>query len=473
MCESAHAFDRFGLLGFDNPPPVSATALSYRLVIEARTNDGKKDSDAEQALRDASATYRLRQEPPQDSEGLVRRLQVDINPLLDALWGLGRYNAEIDVTIDGIPVSRDETGLVAAVGRAESFRNREIIPVKVVARLGPVFKLRMVGVDYPHDIAPQPLPRRAFPLKPGDPAISSELRTAQLKLIDWFRSNGYPLAKIADVKATVDHAAAAMDFRLRVEVGPKAGIGHVAISGDGDIDPRVVASHVYLREGEPYSPERLALMKTSIAKIPAIGGIRIREGDRLDANGNVPIFVEVTERPKHAAGFSARYSTIDGPGVSTYYEHRNLFGNAERLRLEASTSLLRRLDGSSYLNFGDLRASDFGGRFTATFIKPGLYGSPNDLLIEATAFRERVGNNSLGGYTNDAVRGTVGVIHRFSEIASVQSGLQVEQSQSQDVLGRVRCLSASPPADTMTRPITCSIPRVACASPQRSMPIRG
>jgi hypothetical protein len=109
MCESAHAFDRFGLLGFDNPPPVSATALSYRLVIEARTNDGKKDSDAEQALRDASATYRLRQEPPQDSEGLVRRLQVDINPLLDALWGLGRYNAEIDVTIDGIPVSRDET----------------------------------------------------------------------------------------------------------------------------------------------------------------------------------------------------------------------------------------------------------------------------------------------------------------------------------------------------------------------------
>lgn len=437
LCQPAHAFDFFGLFGSDDPPPFSATALSYRLTIEAKTADGKADRDAEQALRDASATYRLRQESPPDGEGLVRRLQADINPLLDALWGLGRYNAELDITIDGLPVSLDETGKAAAVRQAESFRNRAVIPVKVTARLGPLFKLRTVNVDYPHDEAASGLPRRAFPLKPGDPAISADLRAAQLKLIDWFRSNGHPLAKIADVKATVDHAAAAMDFRLRVEAGPKAGIGHVSISGSGDIDPRVVATHVHLREGEPYSPERLALMKTSIAKIPAIGGIRIREGDTLDTNGNVPIFVDVTERPKHAAGFSARYSTIDGPGVSAYYEHRNLFGNAERLRLEASASLLQRIDGSSYDNFKDLRASDFGARFTATFIKPGLYGTPNDLLVEATAFRERVGNNDLGGYTNDAVRGTIGVIHRFSEMASIQAGLQVEQSRSQDVLGRV------------------------------------
>ncbi|HEU4805404.1 MAG TPA: BamA/TamA family outer membrane protein, partial [Nitrobacter sp.] len=437
LCEPVRASDLFGLFGSDNPPPVSATALSYRLEIEARTTDGKEDDDAEQALQDASAAYRLRQDPPADGEGLARRLQADTNPLLDALWGLGRYNAEVDVTVDGIPVTRDETGLAAAARRAESFRNREIVPVKIAARLGPVFKLRTVDVDYPREMASQRLPRRAFPLKPGDPAISADLRAAQVKLIDWFRSNGYPLAKIADVKATVDHAAAAMDFRLRVEAGPKAGIGHVAIAGSGDIDPRVVATHVHLREGEPYSPERLALVKTSIAKIPAIGGIRIREGDRLDANGNVPIFIDVTERPKHAAGLSARYSTIDGPGVSTYYEHRNLFGNAERLRLEASASLLRRVDGTSYSNFSDLRASDFGARFTATFIKPGLYGTPNDLLVELTAFRERVGNNHLGGYTNDTVRGTVGAIHRFSEIASVQAGLQVEQSQSRDVLGRV------------------------------------
>ena len=437
LCESAHAFDFFGLLGSDDPPPVGATTLSYRLTIETKTTEGKNDSDAEQALRDASGTYRLRQEPPPDGEGLARRLQADVNPLLDALWGLGHYNAEIDITIDGVPVSFDEAGLALAAQRADKFRNRSIIPIAIIARLGPTFKLRTVDVDYPRDQAPQGLPIRAFALKPGDPAASANLRAAQLKLVDWFRSHGHPLAKIADVKATVDHAAGAMDFRLRVEPGPKAGIGAVTISGDGAVDPRVVATHVYLKEGEPYSPERLALTKTSIAKIPAIGGIRIREADKLDANGNLPVFIDVTDRPRHAVGLSAKYSTVDGPGISGYYEDRNIFGGGERLRLEASASLLQRIDGTSSSGFNNLHASDFGARFTGTFIKPGLFGTPNDLLIEATAFRERVGNNVLGGYTDDTVRGTLGVVHRFSETASLQGGIQVEQSRSQDVLGRV------------------------------------
>ncbi|MCP1845988.1 translocation and assembly module TamA [Bradyrhizobium sp. USDA 4524] len=435
---SAHAFDFFGLLGSDDPPPVSTTTLSYRLVIEARTEDGKEDSDAEQALRDASATYRLRQEPPPDGDGLARRLQADINPLLDTLWGLGRYNAEVDVAIDGVPVSPlDEAGFAAAADRADALRNKAVVPIKVTARLGRLFKLRTIDVDYPHDQTPQGLPRRAFGLKPGDPAVSADLRTAQLKLVDWFRSSGHPLAKIADVKATVDHAAGAMDLRMRVEPGPKAGIGAVTISGDGAVDPRVVATHVYLKEGEPYSPERLALTKTSIAKMPAIGGIRIREADKLDANGNLPVFIDVTDRPRHAVGLSAKYSTVDGPGISGYYEDRNIFGGGERLRLEASASLLQRVDGTSFNGFSNLHASDFGARFTGTFIKPGLFGTPNDLLIEATAFRERVGNNELGGYTDDTVRGTIGVVHRFSETASLQGGFQVEQSKSQDVLGRV------------------------------------
>jgi len=438
LCDSALAFDFFSLFGSDDPPPVSATTLPYRIAIEAKTADGKADSDTEQALRDASAAYRLRQDPPPDGEGLVRRLQADINPLLDTLWGLGRYNAQIDVTIDDAPVSLDETGLAAAARRADAFRNRAAVPIKVTARLGPTFKLRTVDVDYPRDQAPDGLPRRAFALKPGDPAVSADLRAAQVRLVDWFRSHGHPLAKIAEVKATVDHAAAAMDLRLRIDPGPKAGIGAVTISGGGDIDPRLVATHVYLREGEPYSPERLAMTKTSIAKIPAIGGIRIREADKLDANGNLPIFIDLTERPKHAAGFSVNYSSIDGPGVAAYFENRNLFGGGERLRLDASASLLQRINGSNpYNGLSNLHASDFGTRWTGTFIKPGLFGTYNDLLIEATAFRERVGNNELGGYTDTTVRGTAAVLHRFSETASVQAGVQVEQSRSQDVLGQV------------------------------------
>jgi hypothetical protein len=94
-------------------------------------------------------------------------------------------------------------------------------------------------------------------------------------------------------------------------------------------------SFVHLEEGERYSPRKIADTRKSVGRIEALGSVRMREAEALDANGNVPVFVEVTERKPRLFGMSARYSTVDGPGIHAYWAHRNLFGGAERLRLDA------------------------------------------------------------------------------------------------------------------------------------------
>jgi len=436
--EKAAAFDCFGFCGNDDePPPISAETLPYKITFEAHGRDAKDDSDIEQALRDASGSYKLRHEAPADGESLIRRLQADRNTLLDGLWSLGYYDAKIDFFIGDTPLTFGDYDNTPGVRTAASYLNRAAVPIKIKAELGPLFRLRRVHVDYPHDDAPNGLPRLAFRLKEGDPARSADIRAAQLRLVDWFRARSHPWAKIADVKATVDHEAGVMDLDLIVAPGNAAGIGDVTITTPPDIPPSVVASHVYLQRGEAYSPDRLTETKTSIARIPAIAGVRVREGDALDAQGNLPLFIDVTERPVHLIGFTARYSTKDGPGLTSYWEDRNLFGGGERLRIEGDVSLLQRIDGTSFHGFDNIKLSDFGARFGASFIKPGMFGTPNDLLIDATANRERVGNNTFGGYTARAEGGTVGVIHRFSDMASVQVGLQGKQSVSTDVLGEI------------------------------------
>ena len=310
----ARAFDFFGLFGSDDKPPaVSPNSLPYALTFEARGKDAGDDSDVEQALRDASGTYKLRQDAPADGEGLMRRLRADTGPTLDALWALGYYNATIDVLVQDVPVVLTEDAMETGAQRADTFRNRQAVPVKLVATLGPLFRLRRIHVVYPRADAPDGLPRLAFRLKAGDVARSADLRAAQVRLVDWFRARGHPLAKITDIQATVDHEAAVMDLAMTVDPQPAAGIGVVTIAGTGGVDPAVVASHVYMRRGEPYDPERLAETKKSIGRIQAIGGARIREGDALDADGNLPIFIDVTERPGHVFGGTARYSTKDGP----------------------------------------------------------------------------------------------------------------------------------------------------------------
>ena len=94
-------------------------------------------------------------------------------------------------------------------------------------------------------------------------------------------------------------------------------------------------SFLYIQPGDPYSPQALAEAKTSIRQIPAVGSVRITEGTALDANGHLPYEVDVEDRLPYAVGVSAKYSTTNGPAGQAYWEDRNVFGGAERLRLQA------------------------------------------------------------------------------------------------------------------------------------------
>ena len=140
--DPAAAFEFFGLFGSDKPPAVSPATLPYTITVEGKGRDTDDDSDVEQALRDASATYKLRHEAPVDGDGLARRLQADTGPTLDALWALGYYDAHVDVLVGDARVDVGEAGIDAAARTAEPYRNRIAVPVKVVATLGPLFRLR-------------------------------------------------------------------------------------------------------------------------------------------------------------------------------------------------------------------------------------------------------------------------------------------------------------------------------------------
>src|SRR5947209_2058964 len=51
------------------------------------------DESLKQTLTQASTLDKLRQDPPPDGEALVRRVAADLDPMLDALWGSGYYDA--------------------------------------------------------------------------------------------------------------------------------------------------------------------------------------------------------------------------------------------------------------------------------------------------------------------------------------------------------------------------------------------
>jgi hypothetical protein len=101
---AASAFDFFGLFGFDEPPNPSATTLPYRVEFVIIGDDELKS-----ALQESSNLYKLRQDPPQDGEALVQRLEADFSPMLDALWGFGYYNARIFASVGATQLELGQT----------------------------------------------------------------------------------------------------------------------------------------------------------------------------------------------------------------------------------------------------------------------------------------------------------------------------------------------------------------------------
>jgi translocation and assembly module TamA len=431
----AVAFDFFGLFGSsEEPPAATPDALPYAITVE-----GTEDSGLRRALEGASTLYRLRQEAPPDGEGLLRRTEVDLARLTDVVWGAGYYDGRISIAIGRTRLEAGRAIAPDVVRRVESYRGREPVPVRILVEPGPIFTLRSVTAREARTglpFAPEELPSRIVTRDQGRDAASATVLAAEARIIDHFRNAGHPFAKVTRRDPVVDHPARAVDIAFLVDPGPFAHLGSITVRGTEAVDPAVVRSFIYATPGDPYSPKALADIRRSVSRIEALGSVRVREGEALDASGGLPIAVDVTERPPRLFGFSARFSTVDGPGFRTYWAHRNLFGGAERLRLEADLFYadrdFPRFDPVTGKKEDPLDLSNLGGRFTASFLKPALYGTRWDFLLDATAARE-----TTESYTSRFVNGTAALRYRFTDTFSVQGGLEVERGQSSDSLGQV------------------------------------
>jgi translocation and assembly module TamA len=431
----AQAFDFFGLFGSDDTPPaVSRAAIPYSLTVEVAGDDSALKS----AARDGSSLYSLRKDAPADGEALARRAESDFAPVIDALWGAGYYNAGVTIAIDGASLAIGSSDIAAFARAAETYRNRAAAPVIIKVEPGPLFKLRTVrvldalGAPFTDD----ELPQRIVGLKSGDPAAASGIRAAETRIVDYFRKQGRPLAKIQSVAPVVDHALNVMDLTVTAAPGPIAPFGEATIEGPQTFDPAIVRSYLYIHPGDPYSPAAIVDARNSIREIPAVGGVRITEGTTLDAYGRLPYKIAVEDRLPYAVGASLKYSTTNGPEGQVYWEDRNVFGGAERLRLQADIFYAPPwyIASQSLQHFS---SNDIGGRVSASFLKPALWGTTNDLLIDALAEKMSTSGAGFIGYQAEDADVTASLRHRFNQNFWVQAGLEAQKGDATDALGTV------------------------------------
>jgi len=398
--------------GSDSSGP-SSSGIAYSVTFNLTGG-----SDALKAvIKETSNLKALEQDPPAGPSGLVRRAQADMQRIQSALNAEGYYGGLIDIRVAGVPVGEERAVDAAAAGAL-----RGPVPVTVTVEAGQQFVFGVITLaDAATGAPPPPVPVDVTKLgiDPGTPALARKVIAAQSALVDQMQDLGYPLAAVPQRQAIADHSNNTLDVTFFLSPGRQADIGPVTVEGASGVDPDFIVRQANVKPGTRYSRKEISRIRDEIASLGTFNSVRVVEGDAVSEDGQIPLIIEVDERKSRFVGIGASYSSTEGATLSGYWGHRNLFGRAEKLRVEGEISRLfsNAIDDLQYIA-------------KATFEKPGIITPVDDLLIEARAFRE-----VPEAYTSTGLGGQIGVRRRFSERLEGRIGLEVEHAETTDALG--------------------------------------
>lgn len=406
----AAALDIFGLKLFEDDTAEQVIADPQPYTVDFRVS-GAKDLQAQ--LQEASSLWTGRDEPASGAAGLLATARADYRRLVAALYAEGYYGGAVSITVDG----READDLPPDA----DLRDTAAIVVQIAT--GPLFRFGTTGIANPPPAAAIGTGDDALAFTPGNIARSGAIRAAARRAVEGWRLAGYPKARLAGQDVTADHATRRVDVTLKIDPGPKAVIGAISVDGATDVDAGFIVRQSGLTPGRLYNPADIDRARTRLVDLEVFSVIRIEEAEAVTPEGALPLTIIVQERKPRRVGVGATWSSTDGLGTEAFWLHRNLFGEAERLRLDA------RLAGIGY----PVDTADFNYLFGATFTKPGIFTPETAFVANLTAE-----HNVLERYTETAISGRLGFTHDFSEEITTEFGINAKRSRVEDPVYGVR-----------------------------------
>lgn len=405
--QPAGAFELFGIQFFGGAASEDAEAViadprTYSLAFETGA-----DGDLDAALRGASNLWGDREQPASGVPGLLAKARGDYARLTAALYNQGYYGGAISILVDG----REASTIAPDARLAE--------PASISVRVNPGRQFTF-GVIAIRNQAPQAIaeddfvePPEALGLSTGAVARASVITRAEQALLEAWRQQGYAKASIASRAVVADHPSGTIDVTITVAPGQYATFGAVTVEGTERMNPDFVVRQTGLVPGQEYDPDDIARARQRLARLDVFRSLRLEAAEAIRADSSLPYTLFVQEQALRRFGVGATFSTLDGLGIEGFWLHRNLFGEAERLRLDA------KIAGIGF----PINTAEFDYAFGGTFTKPGILTPDTDLLAAIGAER-----TVLPLYTETSAHGRVGLAHLFSDQWSAEGGLAFRHS---------------------------------------------
>jgi translocation and assembly module TamA len=201
-------------------------------------------------------------------------------------------------------------------------------------KTGPPYHLESVTVDLSEEergtkvTLPGPSDM-GLPL--GKIALGKPIVDADAKIEAMLRNQGHAFARVTDRKVWVDHMTRSVRVAYTLHSGPEVEFGDTHVNGLETVSEDYVLRRVPWKTGDRFATDLMGEAQRRIVETGLFGLVRVSHGVSLNEKGRLPIAVEVKERKHRTIKAGLSYNSDFGPGGKAGWEHRNLFGDAERL----------------------------------------------------------------------------------------------------------------------------------------------
>ncbi len=210
--------------------------------------------------------------------------------------------------------------------------------------LGPRTMIRSFTIlysDHPRDEADLIGDATALGLKPNRAARAQRIIDLTGDALTWLENHGHPTPKLVKREVIVDLAAQVADITLTINAGEPKYFGALRLKNEsaeeaGRTKTDYIEDLAAFKEGDLFDRRKA---DETVANLRGTGLFDQVAIDIVDADGNrVTPDLTLTERAKRSVGIGASWSSDEGAGTKSFWEHRNLFGRAEKLHLELSVA---------------------------------------------------------------------------------------------------------------------------------------
>ncbi|MGR3762002.1 autotransporter assembly complex protein TamA [Roseobacteraceae bacterium NS-SX3] len=358
-------------------------------------------------LRGASAVLAADARGETGVQELLAAALSDYRTLVQVLYDAGHFSPVVHIRLDG-----REAAAIQPLSPPRAIRK-----VEITVTPGPRFTFGRAEIT--------PWPRRsgvAVPeaYAPGQPASTGAIRDAGSAGVRAWREAGHPKAEVGAQKITANHLQARLDSHLQLAPGPRLRFGALHVTGDTRVRERALRRIAGFPTGETFHPDLLAKSATRLRRTGTFASVTLRPADVPNADGTLDYTASLRDLPPRRLTFGAELSSSDGLELSGSWMHRNLFGGAEKLRVEA------RLSGISGSN-------DLDGRVAVRLDRPAALGPDDNLfyLLEAEQLDEE-------HYTATRGLGAIGLRRVFSDQFFAEASAGFESILASDVFGKRR-----------------------------------